>query len=69
MVDMPHPTLLRYSSWWRGRLIPSEYVLPLPAPHYEVIQVGHWIVRVQATSEVIYQGIGPVDVVTSSAPF
>lgn len=64
---IPHPTLLRYPSWLV--VVAEEQILPLPPDAYQVIPDEHWSVRVRATGELIYHGIGPVDVVLSTAPF
>lgn len=64
-----HPTLLRMPTWYGG--MPDEIVLPLDVAAYRVDQVepDRWTVSVQDTGEVIYRGIGPVEVVESPAPF
>lgn len=72
-----HPTLLRTPTWYAGP--PDETKLPLPAAEYEV---QHFLfqresgaddprttVTVRATRDVVYQGIGPAEVVVSPAPF
>jgi hypothetical protein len=64
-----YPTLLRYPTWYGG--MPDERVLPLEATAYCVEQVepDRWMVTVKHTGEVLYQGIGPVEVIESPAPF
>lgn len=64
-----NPTLLRMPTWYGG--MPDELVLPLEVAAYRVDQVepDRWAVSVKATGEVIYRGIGPVEVVASPAPF
>lgn len=66
---IPYPTLLRYPTWYGGT--PDEMVLPLEPTAYSVEQTGpdRWKVAVRHTGEVLYHGIGPVDVVVSPAPF
>jgi len=72
-----HPTLLRTPTWYGGP--PDETKLPLPAAEYEV---EHFLfkrvsgsddprstVKVRASGEVVYQGIGPAEVLVSPAPF
>lgn len=66
---IPYPTLLRTPTWYGG--MPDEHVLPLEATAYVVEQVepDRWKVSVKHTGEVLYRGIGPVEVVESPAPF
>ena len=66
---IPYPTLLRTPTWYGGP--PDELVLPLEAAAYVVEQVeaDRWTVTVKHTGEVLYRGIGPVEVVESPAPF
>ncbi len=64
-----HPTLLRIPAWY-SELAHDEVALPLPPDAYAVAQVdGCWRVTVCGTSELIYAGNGPVEVVVSRAPF
>jgi hypothetical protein len=51
--------------------MPDERVLPLEAAAYRVEQVDpdRWKVTVKHTGEVLYLGIGPVEVIESPAPF
>eukprot|EP01037_Dinobryon_pediforme_P008729 gene8730-8820_t len=51
--------------------MPDELVLPLEAAAYRVEQVepDRWTVTVKHTGEVLYRGIGPVEVIESPAPF
>ncbi len=62
-------TLLRYPTWYGG--MPDEMVLPLEPTAYLVEQVegDRWKVSVKHTGEVLYRGIGPVEVIESPAPF
>lgn len=66
---IPYPTLLRTPTWYGG--MPNELVLPLEAAAYLVEQVepDRWTVTVKHTGEVLYRGIGPVEVIESPAPF
>lgn len=70
-MNAPHdyPTLLRYPTWYGG--MPDEMVLPLEPSAYRVELVGEdrWKVTVRHTGEVLYHGIGPVEVIASPAPF
>lgn len=68
-TKLPHPTLLRYPGWWRGRAITSEQILPGQPEAYEVVEADGWTVTSLASGQIIYQGAGPVVVVTSPAPF
>lgn len=63
-----HPTLLRMPSWL-GYV--EERELPLLADAYEVTQVRDdwWKIKIRRTGETIYEGIGPVEVFRSPAPF
>lgn len=63
------PTLLRIPSWL-GRDVREEHELPLAPGDYKVTPGDdRWTVTCLKTSEVIYRGIGPVEVVRSPAPF
>lgn len=64
-----YPTILRYPTWYGG--MPDEMVLPLEPTAYAVEQVepDRWTVTVKHTGEILYRGIGPVEVVESPAPF
>lgn len=66
---IPYPTLLRTPTRYGG--MPDELVLPLEAAAYLVVQVesDRWTVTVKHTDEVLYWGIGPVEVIESPAPF
>jgi hypothetical protein len=68
-VLTPYPTLLRYPTWYGS--MPDEQVLPLEAAAYLVEQqtLDRWTVTVKHTGEVLYRGIGPVEVIESPAPF
>lgn len=61
----PHAILL-YPTWYGGP--PDEIALPMAPQHYAVQQAGdRTIVAVIATGEVIYEGIGPAEVVAPPA--
>ncbi|CAN7190229.1 hypothetical protein [Acidovorax sp. LjRoot117] len=72
-----HPTLLRTPTWYGGP--PDEKKLPLPAAEYDVEHFQlqregrtddpRTIVTVRATGDIVYQGIGPAEVLVSRAPF
>ncbi|MFN7155097.1 MAG: hypothetical protein ACK4OE_15540 [Acidovorax sp.] len=66
---IPYPTLLRVPTWYGG--LPDGHVLPLEPTAYQVEQTGpdRWTVTLKHSGEVVYQGIGPVEVVESPAPF
>ena len=69
MKPAQHPTLLRIPSC-NCREPASEMVLPRQPDAYEVRQVGaEWRVTIAGTSELIYVGTGPVEIVRSVAPF
>lgn len=63
-----HLTLLRMPSWLGYT---EERVLPQPPEAYQVVQLkpDWWCVQIQASGEAVYTGIGPVEVIQSSAPF
>jgi hypothetical protein len=67
---MEYPTLLRHPAIAPHRLTVEE-VLPLTPEAYAVHQqaADWWVVTVAATGEVIYRGLGPVEVLRSRAPF
>ncbi len=71
-----HPTLLKtpglpaaidpaiYGTW------PAAHCLPLEPQFYEVTEVGgQWLVRDRRTSETVYAGEGPVELVECPVPF
>lgn len=64
-----YPTLLRVPTWYGG--FPDEHILPLEPTAYKVEQTSadHWTVTLKHNGEVVYHGIGPVEVVESPAPF
>lgn len=67
-----HPTLLRMPSW-RGYSIFDEEPLPLRPDDYQVTPgatpAHRWTVTRLKDGATIYQGIGPVEVIASPAPF
>lgn len=68
MTDQRHPTLLRTPTWLQG--MDNEIPLLLSAEEYEIISSGHRVQVVErATRKIVYDGIGPAEVLTSPAPF
>lgn len=65
-----HPTLLRVPAWYSDR-VQDEIVLPLPPEEYDVEPGeginGRWVVT-SSSGAVVYNGIGPVEVVLAAAP-
>ncbi|AVS67878.1 hypothetical protein C8245_21360 [Paracidovorax avenae] len=63
-----HPTLLHLPAWFG---VPEQVLLPLPADAYEVRERHpEWFeVRVRATEQLVYSGLGPIAVAVSRAPF
>ena len=55
-------TILRAPSWL-GRDVHEERELPLAPGDYKVTPGERWTVTSLKTSEVIYDGIGPIEVV------
>lgn len=55
------PALLRYPVWYGGT---ETMPLPMPPQHYCVQQFdGHTIVSVIASGDIVYDDVGPADVV------
>ncbi|MBD9406251.1 hypothetical protein IB236_12960 [Acidovorax sp. ACV02] len=63
-----HPTLLRMPPWLG---FPEERKLPLAPDAYALKEVrpDWWEVRAACSGELIYSGLGPVEIVRSPAPF
>lgn len=63
MTDLlPPPAILKTPTWYGGP--PDETALTMEPQHYAVQHVGdRTIVAVIASGEVIYDGIGPAEVV------
>lgn len=63
-----HPTLLRMPAWFG---FPEERALPLAPDAYALKEVSPdwWEVRASGSGELIYSGLGPVQVGRSNAPF
>jgi hypothetical protein len=61
-------TILTMPSWL-GLSIQEEHELPLEPGDYKVTPGERWTVISLKTGETVYSGIGPVEVVYSSAPF
>ncbi|OUM01737.1 hypothetical protein [Variovorax sp. JS1663] len=71
LLAKPRPTLLRMPSWL-GKDVSDEHELPHSPGDYKVTPGGEddrWMVTCLKTGEVVYRGIGPVEVVRSLAPF
>lgn len=69
MIEQRHPTLLRMPSWL-GPATTEEIRLDLPPDGYEVTTKGDRVRVVErATGQLVYAGVGPVEIVTSNAPF
>lgn len=70
-MTLGHPTLLRVPAWYSDR-IKDVIVLPLAPEEYDVAPGhginGRWIVT-SSSGVIVYDGIGPVDVIRSPAPF
>ena len=62
------PNLLRMLSWL-GPDVVEETQLPLMPGDYKVTPGDVWTVTNMKTREVVYRGIGPVEVLRSPAPF
>lgn len=67
--DRHHPTLLRIPTWYSHQAY-EEIELPLQPGDYKVTPnaEGHWKVST-LRGDVVYEGIGPVEVRRSPAPF
>jgi hypothetical protein len=63
-----HPTLLRSPSWL-GRNVIEEHILPLDPGDYKVWPGERWRVTEVKSGAIVYDGIGPVEVTRSRAPF
>lgn len=58
------PAVLRHPVWYGGT---EDIPLPRPPDDYDVEQSdGETVVRLRASNEVVYHGIGPADVVPPS---
>lgn len=71
MTLFGHPTLLRVPAWYSDR-IQDEILLPLSPEEYDIAPGeginGRWVVT-SSSGAVVYNGIGPVEVLRSPAPF
>lgn len=68
MTEQRHPTLLRIPSWL-GPTMTEEIRLDLPPDGYELSTRGDRVRVVErATGQLVYAGIGPVEIVTSHTP-
>ncbi|MDM0010184.1 hypothetical protein QTI51_37150 [Variovorax sp. J22G73] len=59
-------TIIRIPSWL-GRDVHEEQELPLTLGDYKVTLGNRWTVTSLKTDEVVYNGIGPVEVVRERA--
>lgn len=59
-------TILRMPSWL-GRDVREERELPLAPGDYKVTPGERWTVTSLKTNEVVYDGIGPVEIVRERA--
>ena len=59
-------TILRTPSWL-GRDVHEECLLPLAPGDYKVTPGERWTVTSLKTGEVVYRGIGPVEIRRASA--
>ncbi len=66
---MTHPTLLRMPTWYSKTAF-EEIPLGLPQDAYAISTIGDRVrVTEAATGELVYAGIGPVEIIQSPAPF
>ncbi len=69
MTDRRHPTLLKIPSWY-SRDACDEIPLPMRPKEYKIIPAGSCVrVIERETGQLIYAGMGPVEVIESPAPF
>ncbi|MET3512733.1 hypothetical protein ABIC63_000498 [Pseudacidovorax sp. 1753] len=66
-----HPTLLRVPAWYSDQ-VQDEIILPLAPEEYDIAPGdginARWVVT-SSSGAVVYNGIGPVTVLRSPAPF
>lgn len=63
-------TVMRFASWL-GTDIREERVLPYLRGHYEVVPgagAERWTVVLVKTGEIVYNGIGPVEILAVDQP-
>jgi hypothetical protein len=66
---MTHPTLLRMPTWYSKTAF-EEMPLSLPRDAYAITTLGDRVrVTEAATGQLVYAGIGPVEIIESPAPF
>ncbi|KAA9177549.1 hypothetical protein F3K36_08535 [Delftia sp. BR1] len=66
-LNVLHPTLVRPPLWAR---MWAEKVLPLRPEDYRVVHIGpHWTRVFAPDGEVVYDTVGPAEVIRSNAPF
>jgi len=66
----PSRTVMRFASWL-GNDVREERVLPYPPGDYEVeagLADQRWTVTLIKTGEMVYNGIGPVELVADPDP-
>lgn len=68
MSTINHPTLLQLPPWFG---FPEERKLPLEPDAYALKEVhpDWWEVRTTGSNELIYSGLGPIEILRSPAPF
>lgn len=65
---MTHPTLLRMPAWYSKTTF-EEMPLSLPQDAYAITTIGDRVrVTEAATGELVYAGIGPIEIVKSPTP-
>lgn len=66
---MTHPTLLRMPTWY-SRTAFEEMPLRLPRDAYAIATLGDRVrVTERESGQLVYAGIGPVEIIESPAPF
>lgn len=64
-----HPTILRMPTWYSKTAF-EEMVLDLTPDDYVIVTAGDRVsVNERASGQLVYAGIGPVEIIKSSAPF
>jgi len=66
---MTHPALLRMPTWYSQTAF-EEMLLSLPLHAYVVTTTGDRVrVTERESGQLVYAGIGPVEIIESPAPF
>lgn len=66
---MTHPALLRMPTWYSKTAF-EEMPLNLPQDAYAITAIGDRVrVTERASGQLVYAGIGPVEIIDSPAPF